>query len=165
MMFSWRLKLALLTAVLTIATYQVLKPTIKLSYDLFLLPLRWPEASAPSLITEQRDKFDVTFERYPVKQDKPGNRKTLHIPPIIHHINLGGEPLRAEWNTSRKACLDVHKKWKNYLWEDDNASEFVADNFPEMKSMWDNYRYPVQRVDALRYMLLYKLGGKLKKKN
>lgn len=158
-MFSWRIKLALLTVVLTLATYQYLKPAIKLSYDLVLLPLRWPQASAPSIITEQHDKFDPTFERYPARQDKPGNRKTLHVPPIIHHINLGGQPLKAEWEETRQACLDVHPNWQAYLWEDDNASEFVEHYFPGMKSLWDSYRYPVQRVDALKYMLLWAYGG------
>jgi inositol phosphorylceramide mannosyltransferase catalytic subunit len=48
-----------------------------------------------------------------------------------------------------------------YLWDDNDSSEFVEESFPQLKGMWDNYRYPVQRVDALRYMLLYKFGGEV----
>jgi mannosyltransferase OCH1-like enzyme len=45
------------------------------------------------------------------------------------------------------------------LWTDENAENFVAQNFPDQLPLWKGYRYPVERVDALRYMVLYYYGG------
>jgi mannosyltransferase OCH1-like enzyme len=53
----------------------------------------------------------------------------------------------------------MHPGWESHIWTDDDASQFVADKFPDLKELWDSYQYPVERIDALRYMLLYAFGG------
>jgi hypothetical protein len=45
------------------------------------------------------------------------------------------------------------------LWTDENAGAFIAEKFPSFKPIWDGYRFPIERIDALRYLLLYEFGG------
>lgn len=133
-------------------------PGVWMVLTLARLPFVWARISSGSLITEQRDGFDLTFASYPIDQtaSKGG---TDAVPAVLHHINLGPHDPRPAWLAARAECLQHHQNWTAHLWNDSNAGDFVRENFPHLKDMWDHYRYPVQRVDALRYMLLYTYGG------
>lgn len=45
------------------------------------------------------------------------------------------------------------------LWTDETARQFVSEHYPAHLQMYDNYRYPIQRADSIRYMLLHHFGG------
>ncbi|OXV05619.1 hypothetical protein Egran_06613 [Elaphomyces granulatus] len=134
-------------------------PLIRLTFGLAALPVRWKDSSSPALITRDRDQFDVTFASYAVNQTSAAPEYDDLVPSILHHINLGSRPPRDEWVAARSQCLRYHEGWDFHLWDDASANAFVQDHFPHLKNMWDSYPYPVQRVDALRYMVLYKYGG------
>jgi inositol phosphorylceramide mannosyltransferase catalytic subunit len=151
----------LLLASVFILSFPWWRPILKDAYALALLPIRWHASSADSVISEQRDAFDVTFASYPINHSTSESGPSYPIPPILHHIHLGKNGLRPEWLEARSNCLRYHETWQAHFWDDDNSSQFVEENFPHLKEMWDSYQYPVQRVDALRYMLLYKFGGEV----
>lgn len=46
-----------------------------------------------------------------------------------------------------------------YVWNRQYAREFVKKKFPEYLDMYDSYPYDIQRIDVLRYFLLYEYGG------
>jgi mannosyltransferase OCH1-like enzyme len=129
--------------------------------DLAALPARWPQASALTILSQDRDHFDITFASYDLNQTTAGSSYRDVVPAILHHINLGSNPPREEWVEAREKCIMHHQGWEALLWDDARADTFVAEEFPQLKDMWDHYRFPVQRVDALRYMLLQKYGGEL----
>jgi len=133
-------------------------PLSENAFALAMLPLRWRSYSADSIISEARDNFDITFANYPANQSAHDDSLNP-IPPILHHIHLGNGSARPEWLAARADCLRYHENWEVYLWNDSNAGGFVQENYPHLKKMWDSYRYPVQRVDALRFMVLFKFGG------
>ncbi|KAI9045501.1 uncharacterized protein KD926_007916 [Aspergillus affinis] len=120
-------------------------------------------SSAESIISLERDHFDVTFHSYPSlpspNDSQPPWTTTstaqseLRVPVRLHHIHLGGAELRTE-------CLKHHPAWEPYLWDDVAATRLVRDEFPDIHDLWENYPYLVQRVDALRYVVLYKHGGR-----
>lgn len=129
------------------------------TWTLVSLPLTWHSGENQFLISDDFDGFDVTFNNYSQMQETAGPSYQDKIPPILHHIRLGNPTAAAKWQPVRQSCLDMHPRWETHFWTDDNASQFVADKFPELKEMWDGYRYPVQRVDALRYLVLHEYGG------
>lgn len=45
------------------------------------------------------------------------------------------------------------------LWTDDAARDFIASKYEWFLATYDGYRHKIQRVDALRYFLLYEYGG------
>ncbi|KAK4160645.1 glycosyltransferase [Cladorrhinum sp. PSN259] len=131
-------------------------------YTLASLPVKWPQGAKSFYISPDRDGFDLTFENYSTSQlsatDQGYEDK---VPAVLHHISLGnGAAANKKWIEVRQSCLDVHPGWKSYMWTDASADEFVRREYPELWDMWKfGYRFPIQRIDALRYMVLYRYGG------
>lgn len=123
------------------------------------LPVTWL-SSSDFFISQERDRFDVTFANYSVDQQSSQPEYPDLVPPVLHQISLGSGGPKPEWLAARKNCLKHHVGWDAHSWTDDNAGAFVAEKFPQLKEMWEGYRYPIQKVDALRYMVLHEYGGR-----
>ncbi|AEO68738.1 glycosyltransferase family 32 protein [Thermothielavioides terrestris NRRL 8126] len=129
------------------------------AYTLAALPLIWSRHADRFYISAERDGFDLTFANYSVHQTSAAPLPD-RVPPVLHHISLGsGAATHSKWSEVRQSCLDMHPDWDAFLWTDETADALVAADFPELYEMWTTYRYPIQRIDALRYMVLYKYGG------
>ncbi|KAG5928860.1 hypothetical protein E4U42_007838 [Claviceps africana] len=130
------------------------------TWTLAALRIFWHDNASQFIISQENDDFDVTFAKYRTDQVSAEPYQDL-VPPILHHIALGDNEGRwkGRWGDTVQSCVDIHPGWESHIWTDENASKFVAEKFPELKSLWDNYHYPVERIDALRYMLLYAYGG------
>jgi mannosyltransferase OCH1-like enzyme len=101
----------------------------------------------------------VTFSSFPANYSTKDAGLQPLIPARLHHIHLGPSSPRTEWLAARADCLKQHDSWEAFLWNDNNAPQFVEENYPHLYEMWKNYPFMVQRVDALRYMVLEKYGG------
>ncbi|OAA62772.1 glycosyltransferase family 32 protein [Niveomyces insectorum RCEF 264] len=159
-------RLILLIATLVVSCFLLAsRRTLYTAWTLAALPFTWGRGAEQFVLSQDVDGFDVTFARYNVTQtsstsDGYGFRD--RVPPILHHVLLGaarGDGEGGRWTEARQSCLDLHPGWEAHLWTDETAGAFVAENFPELKAMWDGYPYLIQRVDALRHMLLYAYGG------
>lgn len=140
------------------------RKTLYTAWTLAVLPLTWSRGASSFVISQEADKFDVTFESYDKAQTNAGQGLEDRVPPILHHVMLGHAPgagVEDKWKKARQSCLDMHPGWEAHLWTDDKAAAFVADRFPHLKAMWDSYPFPIQRIDALRHMILYEYGGEL----
>ncbi|KAE8312359.1 hypothetical protein BDV41DRAFT_577775 [Aspergillus transmontanensis] len=126
---------------------------------LLQMPFIWQRSAANSIISHDHDGFDVTFRAYDSQQPPSGLHHPSPIPAMLHHVHLGGADLRPEWLAAREECLKIHPGWKTHIWDDTTANQFVRDHFPDLQETWNNYPYLVQKVDALRYMILYIHGG------
>jgi hypothetical protein len=174
-----------------------LRQLLTSTYHLLSLPIIWPRNSESFLISEERDSFDITFERYnrtQVSAAEDGFEDK--VPAILHHIQLGGggggsrhghgehgDPghghgrhrsgehhssetgaeaqggTRPGWNDARQHCLDLHPGWEYKLWTDETAAQFVREKYPHLEAMWQGYGTRIQRIDALRYLVLLEYGG------
>lgn len=129
------------------------------AYTLAALPLIWSRHARSFYLSARHDDFDVTFANYSVNQTSAAPYPDL-VPPVIHHISLGsGAATHSKWAEVRQTCVDMHPGWDAILWTDEAADALVADSYPELHEMWTTYRYPIQKIDALRYMVLLKYGG------
>jgi mannosyltransferase OCH1-like enzyme len=45
------------------------------------------------------------------------------------------------------------------LWTDELSMEFIAREYPWFLETFQNYPYPIQRADAIRYFVLAHYGG------
>ncbi|KAK2075115.1 hypothetical protein P8C59_009267 [Phyllachora maydis] len=86
------------------------------------------------------------------------------VPRIIHQIfhdwkNPGNEKLPSDWEDVRQTCLSLNPGWDYKLWTEPASREFLSREYPTFLKTYDGYRYPVQRVDALRYFLMLHYGG------
>lgn len=82
----------------------------------------------------------------------------MNIPKIIHQTwkdNNIPEHLQAyalSWKTK-------HPDWSYILWTDEMNRKFIHDHHPHFLPVYDRYPTAIQRVDAVRYFILLKLGG------
>lgn len=82
---------------------------------------------------------------------------------IIHQIWLqpsnGESPDRYKKYTNTYRDYAEKNNWKYFCWTDEKAERFVKSEFPQY---YDRYYYldsVIKKVDCLRYMLLYSIGG------
>ena len=148
----------LLLASVILALY-CFRTSLQITWAIIRMPMIWNDRGSEFLISNEKDAFDISFRNYPKEVDTalPGHADL--VPPILHHIALSMSSPRANWLDAREGCLQYHPGWKSYLWTDENATLFVAEHFPDFKQTWENYKYPIQKIDSLRYMVLYQYGG------
>eukprot|EP01112_Ceratiomyxa_fruticulosa_P000040 TRINITY_DN1003_c0_g1_i3.p1 TRINITY_DN1003_c0_g1~~TRINITY_DN1003_c0_g1_i3.p1 ORF type:complete len:328 (-),score=16.94 TRINITY_DN1003_c0_g1_i3:73-1056(-) len=92
----------------------------------------------------------------------PEEEKNAPIPRIIHQT-WKNNSVPSEWSH----CVDSwsNNRWpdkNNYehiLWTDKMLLDFLTEHFPWFLPTYNNYRYPIQKIDAARLFLLYKYGG------
>lgn len=58
-----------------------------------------------------------------------------------------------------KSWLKYHPDYEYYLWTDESARKLIAERYPHLLDMFDNYKNGIRRADALRYIILYEFGG------
>ncbi|EJS41374.1 sur1p [Saccharomyces arboricola H-6] len=80
------------------------------------------------------------------------------IPKIIHQT-YKTENIPEHWKEGRQKCLDLHPDYKYVLWTDDMAHEFIKEEYPWFLDTFENYKYPIERADAIRYFILSHYGG------
>lgn len=132
------------------------------AWTLLLLPIGWSRGSSDFVISRAADGFDVTFADYGILDTSAGPDHSDRVPPVLHHIMLGPASARDTWTDARRSCIDLHPGWEARMWTDENAEKLVAEKFPGFKETWDSYGLQIQKVDALRYLVLYEYGGKHK---
>lgn len=85
---------------------------------------------------------------------------------LIHQVWFGTIPNRSEakktykkWKIYRDSWLIKNPTWFRMEWSKELCIELVKTFFPEHNEMFRNYKYEIQRCDAVRYLILYRYGG------
>jgi len=82
------------------------------------------------------------------------------IPKIIHQVWEGKtEPLPDFLIKLAETWKKNHLQWQYELWDANRMENLIQLNFPDFAETYFNYRYPVQRWDAIRYLILFQMGG------
>ncbi|KAI0812203.1 nucleotide-diphospho-sugar transferase [Xylaria sp. FL0064] len=88
------------------------------------------------------------------------------IPKILHQVfHNWTDPestaldLPNYWEAARQSCIALHLDWDYKLWTAKTSRDFIEDEFPWFLDSYDNYRYPIQRADVIRYFALRHFGG------
>lgn len=76
---------------------------------------------------------------------------------IIHQIyDKAPTGLYRKWSDSVRSNLPG---WDYILWDDKSIMEFLLKYHPTMIDLYQSYIYDIQRWDAIRYMIIYSMGG------
>lgn len=82
------------------------------------------------------------------------------IPKIIHQIWSGvDEPLPNHFKELSETWKRDYPTWKYEFWDNERINSFIEKYYPEYKEIYDKFPYNVQRWDAIRYLILDKIGG------
>lgn len=63
------------------------------------------------------------------------------------------------WKNAQKSVIEKNKDWKYTLLSDEDNLEIVKKHFPHFLPYYVNFKYNIQRADAILYMVLYLYGG------
>lgn len=80
------------------------------------------------------------------------------IPHIIHQT-YKDELIPPAYVDYVKSFPKLNPEWQYYFWTDESARKLIKERHPYLLHMWDTYYNPMNRADALRYVVLYEFGG------
>lgn len=64
-----------------------------------------------------------------------------------------------KWKDAQLSVINMNKDFEYKLYTDEENREFVKTFFPDFLKTYDSFEYNIQRVDAIRYCILYVKGG------
>ena len=80
------------------------------------------------------------------------------IPRVIHQTWKNHE-VPSQFLRFQRSWPAYNPQWEYRFWTDATARQFVADHVPWFLARYDAYPFPIQRVDAVRYIWMYVTGG------
>lgn len=117
------------------------------------------------LLYESLDLISLLNDRIPQEyftQEQMYNSSLVDqeqlIPKIIHQTYKTTE-IPEIWKLGQQLCIDLHPDYEYILWTDDMSRSFIAEKYPWFLDTFDNYQYPIQRADLIRYFVLNHYGG------
>jgi mannosyltransferase OCH1-like enzyme len=82
------------------------------------------------------------------------------IPKIIHQIWSGvSEPLPERDKLLGETWKEHYPDWEYMFWDNNKMNEFIEAYYPQYVDIYNRFPYNVQRWDAIRYLILDKIGG------
>jgi len=91
----------------------------------------------------------------------PLTAETQLIPKIIHQVyNMWSNgTIPKDWEEAQQSCLSLNADYEYKLWNYETSREFLENEYPWFLETFDNYEFPVQRADSIRYFILSHFGG------
>ncbi|MBE9184731.1 hypothetical protein IQ270_08375 [Microcoleus sp. LEGE 07076] len=80
------------------------------------------------------------------------------IPQIIHQIWIGNRQISSKLQEYQKTWREQHPHWEYKLWTNEEVKNYTFVN-EELKFLFDQALTIGERVDVLRYDILYQYGG------
>ena len=80
------------------------------------------------------------------------------IPRILHH-SWKNSTVPEKWKQTYDSCLDTHKEYEYMFWTDEKMEKFMEKEYGWFMDTYRSYPFPIQRVDAVRYFILFHYGG------
>ncbi|RFU35867.1 hypothetical protein B7463_g508, partial [Scytalidium lignicola] len=111
-----------------------------------------------SLLFEDASADAIHRAEIPAPGSELIDNKTFVIPKIIHQTYINSS-IPEQWKAGQQACLDLHQDYEYKLWTDKASREFIAAEYPWFLDTFDNYPFPIERADAIRYFVLAHYGG------
>lgn len=105
---------------------------------------------------------------------------TTVVPNILHQIfhhwdDPGNATLPPHWAAARQACISFNPEWDvkvslalydsyvhtdaTKLWNLASSRSFIEQEYDWFLPTYDGYKFPIQRIDVLKYFLLHHYGG------
>ncbi|GAW20455.1 hypothetical protein ANO14919_099610 [Xylariales sp. No.14919] len=114
------------------------------------------------VVLTQQDILDD----YNARQGQNDTGAVPVIPKILHQVfHNWTDPenpviaLPEDWERARQSCIALNPDWEYKLWTAKNSRDFIEEEFSWFLKTYDNYKFPIQRVDVIRYFALRHFGG------
>jgi mannosyltransferase OCH1-like enzyme len=87
------------------------------------------------------------------------NKDEFPIPKIVHLSYKSEEQILPEWKDVIPAWKKTNPSWEIKFWSDKDNEDLVKNEFPWFYDTYKNFKYNIQRADAVRCCYLFKYGG------
>jgi mannosyltransferase OCH1-like enzyme len=129
-----------------------------------------------SLLFEDGSADAILRSEIPAPGSDLIENRTQLIPKILHQTYINSS-IPAQWKEGQQSCIDLHQDYEyivcaprhsclemnankeQKLWTDAKSREFIAAEYPWFLETFDNYPFPIERADAIRYFVLAFYGG------
>lgn len=128
---------------------------VNIVFIVFLVHSVW---TLLSLLVVDGSNDMISRAELPGPNSEVPKSKEMIIPKIIHQTYVN-ESIPFHWKEAQQSCLDLHEDYEYKLWTDKLSREFIAAEYPWFLETFDNYQFPIQRADAIRYFVLAHFGG------
>ena len=105
------------------------------------------------------DHIHYQYEYGSINNDNNNNNNIIIIPKIIHQTYKTFDTIPNKWLYTQQLVRTHNADFEYMFWTDVTLREFLFTNYPYFLSTYDSYPYAIQRIDAVRYFLLYHYGG------
>ncbi|CBX91546.1 hypothetical protein LEMA_P070540.1 [Plenodomus lingam JN3] len=130
--------------------------TLNITFDDF--PQEYAKVLNESVANKQQPPEDFDYE---------STFKHIQIPRIIHYIwfkdlyptREGATKIPSVGSQSPELCRKFNPNYEIRMWNATSARDLLAAEYSWFLPTYDNYRYPIQQIDALKYFALYHYGG------
>jgi inositol phosphorylceramide mannosyltransferase catalytic subunit len=82
----------------------------------------------------------------------------MKIPSILHQTWKDSN-VPEEFDQLALSWRNKHAHWNYLFWTDEMNRNFIKEHFSFFLTRYDNYQTNIERVDAVRYFVMYKYGG------
>lgn len=125
----------------------------------------FPPAYADALVESQRRGENPVYSWPHLPSPPPDAQAT--IPPIIHfiwfrdlyHEHLDVSEIPHIGSKAPDLCLAHNPEYQIITWNETAARTLIAEHYSWLLPLYDGYRYPIQRIDAFKYVVLWHYGG------
>ncbi|KAH7345805.1 nucleotide-diphospho-sugar transferase [Pyrenochaeta sp. MPI-SDFR-AT-0127] len=136
------------------------------AFETFLDNLRITFDDFPPVYAEALNN-SVSRHEQPTDFDYSSTFTQVQIPRIIHYIwfkdlyhgRKGATDIPSVGSQSPELCRQHNPSYEIQVWNATRARDFLEAEHEWFLPTYDGYRYPIQRIDALKYFILYHYGG------
>ena len=79
--------------------------------------------------------------------------------PRIIHQQWKSKEIPEKWLYATNKCKELNPTYNYTLWTDDAILRFLETYYPWFVPTFKSYPYKIQRIDSVRYFILYHYGG------
>ena len=131
---------------------------VKMSIFLMLLLYFYTHKEISYFNKEMTSRYSKKSRRSSINISNFIEEPTCRIPKIFMQTWKNSD-VPERWKSSPESARKIMPSWDYRLMTDEMNRDFVKTYFPDFLETYDNFRYPIQRADAIRYMWLYINGG------
>lgn len=125
----------------------------------------FPTDYAQALFAAQREHKNLEYDWPRLTDPGPAVQKT--IPPIIHfiwfpnlyHDHLDVSQIPTMGSHAPQRCQEFNPEYQVNVWNASTARALLEEHYGWFLPRYDAYKYPIQRVDAFKYFVLWHFGG------
>ncbi|KAF3035496.1 hypothetical protein E8E11_003185 [Didymella keratinophila] len=137
-------------------TFQGALKSLYISFDDF--PIAYNSALNASR-TEGEPLLDFDYNSTLPSPVIPHTIHFIHFPDLYkRHDGTSLLPATAR-SHAPELCRKFNPSFEIRIWNETEAHAFIETEYPWFIPTYDTYKHPIQRVDALKYFVLYHFGG------